>query len=209
MKRKLFTLIGLVGVSSTLLMLAYTNSAASKTRAQGSSKINLIPKQKDGSTALGMYVLPDMKGWQRQTIGSSPASSRVVKFTNEAQKTRIMMKFVLSPPPKGVAPNTAKELREAAELSERIAKDLKWNQQILESTATTYRGFPAYLTRTVKQEGGETNESKILRVADGKNTFWFFQALNGKQISAEARAKADQAWTTMTEGLKIMPEGQR
>jgi len=163
--------------------------------------------QKGETTALGNYQVPAIAGWQREATNDSRRVIRSVKYKTEVQETTVSMKFVFFRTPEGVKSPTATDLQANAKLVAAINQDMPQESKFtkLVSQATKYRGQPAYLVSTQSDDGKRISESKILKFVDGKNEGWFFQslsALKGKQISPEARKSADQAWKTMTEGLK-------
>ncbi|MDF2441658.1 MAG: hypothetical protein JWN98_2642, partial [Abditibacteriota bacterium] len=135
---------------------------------------------------------------------TTPTNSSIqsVRYNKIVDGTKIMMKFVVFPKrPDGQA-DTAQDLVASVQRVDEISKGMRKNKQVLLSQATQYQGHPAYLTRTASRKSNMLVEDQILRVADGKNTFWFFQSLAGQQISPAAREAASKAWQTMTSGLK-------
>ncbi len=146
------------------------------------------------------YQVPTLSGWQKDdsAVGNEAISART--FRQKVDGTSIMVKFVLMPPSSRA--DTAADLAKSAQDTFRLNAKMGLNEQVLLSKATSYRGHPAYLTKTLKNKNGIAVETQILRVADGKNQFWFWQSLSGQPISAEARTVAGQAWQTLTNDLQ-------
>ncbi len=161
-----------------------------------------LPIQNDGTTVVNGYQVPEVENWNRETTSPTNNFIQSVMYSTTVDETKLMMKFVLFQTPSGSPADTAEDLAKSVQQADDMSKKMNENKQTQLSQATQYRGHPAYLTRTIVHRNGIVIEAQILRVADGKNLFWFFQSLSGKQIAPAAREAASKAWQGMTSGLK-------
>lgn len=157
----------------------------------------------DSGAVLADYHLPPLAGWDGRVREDADGSIRSVTYNNRVAGTRLQMKFVLYQTPHGEVAKGLPQLRAIVEQGLQNAKKSSPTSQKVEQSETTFRTFPAIVTRTRDEKNGGVRERKILRVADGKNTFSFDQTLAGPSISPAARFKADAAWDTFFVGLKI------
>lgn len=145
-----------------------------------SANNNQLTVRSSGSTRIVGYEVPALQDWEKTATQKPNAVIQSIKFNKTVDATKIMMKFVVFPPLQNAPPDTAADLARSVQLADRISKKMGENKQALLSQTTEYRGHPAYLTRTISQKGQVMVESQILRVADGRSTFWFFQSLSGR-----------------------------
>lgn len=123
-------------------------------------------------------------------------------YRKRVSSTKIRMKFSLLAPKDG-KPDDLAALKKDAASGLAYARTKSAKLQVVEQKETTFRNFPAFLTRTQDTIRSIKRERKILRVADGKNTFLIDQTLTGSKIAEGARREADAAWETISKGLKI------
>lgn len=152
------------------------------------------------------YVVPTLTGWQPGEPSVGEVNRNTTTYTKTVGANRIKMMFKLIPTRDGEKPDDAAALNHYAGAGLAIARNTSPSLKVLEQKETTFRGFPAYLTRTQDKFRDAQRERKILRVADGKNTFVFDQTLIGDPITPAARAEADDAWNKMASELNI-PDG--
>lgn len=185
--------LAVVALGAGLLLLP-------RTRPQGTVPFVRAP---ESGAVLAGYHVPPLAGWDGRVREDADGEVRSVTYKNRVAGTRLQMKFVLYETPQGAEADGLPQLRAHVEKGLQIAKESSPTSQMLEKTETTFRRFPAIVTRTKDEKFGGVRERKILRVADGKNTFWLDQTLAGPKIDAAARREADAAWETFSRGLII------
>lgn len=160
-------------------------------------------KAPDSGAVFSSYHLPPLAGWDGRVREDDDGEVRSVTYNSRVADTRLQMKFLLYATPRGETAEGLPELRDHMEQAMAKVKESSATAQILEKNEANFRKFPAILTRTKDEKNGGVRERKVLRVADGKNTFMFDQTLSGPNISAAARSEADSAWEKFSSGLNI------
>lgn len=189
-------------LGAALLLVPLGLSACSTTGGNAqSSDGGQHPIESDGTTLINGYRVPALKDWKRETTSKTNSFIHSVTYNKSVDATEMMTKFILFQNPTGTHPDTAADIAKSVQRAEAMSKKMGEKQQILLSKATQYQGHPAYITKTLMRKGDKSIETQILRVADGKNTFWLSMSLAGKEISPAARTAATEAWKTMTDGL--------
>lgn len=190
------------------LVLAGCNSSKPTGTTTTSSSINQPVVRTDGTTRMAEYQVPTLQGWKREAAHKTNDPVQSVRFSKTVAGTKMLTEFVLLPHRQDAAPDTAADLAKSVQDTDRINKEVDpkrgERRQIVLSQARQYQGHPAYMTHELLRNRTRVTELKILRVADGRNTFWFFQSSVGAglQIPAAARAAATQAWQAMTNSFK-------
>lgn len=177
------------------------NSTRSTPASTPAAFVNQHPIQDDGTTHIAEYQVPTLAGWERETTQTTSTNIQSVKFKKAVDGTTILTKVVFFTM-ENAPLDTAASLAESVQSAERTSEKMGENRQTLRSEPTTYRGHPAYLTQQLLRKGDKVTESQILRVADGRHTFWFTQSLAGKPIAASARTVAAEAWRTVMNDFK-------
>ena len=113
------------------------------------------------------------------------------------------LKLTLIATANGEKPDDLAALKQHADSSLAEAKSHAPTLNVVEERETTFRGYPALLTRTQDEYRNAQRERKILRVADGRNTIMLDQTLTGKSIDEAARKEADTAWEKLSSQLQI------
>ncbi len=160
-------------------------------------------KAPDSGAVFSNYHLPPLAGWDGRVREDADSPVRSVTYNHRVAGSRLQMKFVLYETAQGEEAKGLTQLRAIVEQGLQNAKKSSPTSQKVEQSETTFRTFPAIVTRTRDEKNGGVRERKILRVADGKNTFSFDQTLAGPSISPIARAEADRAWQKFCDQLKI------
>lgn len=154
-------------------------------------------------TQLGAYSVPLLKGWHLQII-RGPISS--IKYTAQQQDTHLILKFVLFQPSKGIQPaRTQQQLKQEAQEADQRANSLVsllGKLQVIQSKPMRFHNLPAYLEETKRMEGKEVITTRILRFTDGYNEYWVQLIIRGVVPTKEDKKLAEEAWTTLQEGLR-------
>jgi hypothetical protein len=197
------------GLSVVLaLVSAGCNSTTPANTTSASSSNHQAVVHSDGSIHLAGYRVPTLKGWKRETPRKTTDPAQNVRFTRTVAGTKLLTEFVLMPPRPNSLPDTAADLLKSAQDIDRRNKEVDpqrgETRQTVLSQATEHQGHPAYMTHELLRNRTHVTELKMLRVADGRNTFVFFQSSAGvgRQISPPVRAVAAQAWQTLTNNAK-------
>lgn len=162
----------------------------------------------DSSTTPAGYNPPSLAGWDKDEAGTNNDDGHSITYRKKVGEAKIRMKFSLLAPVGDEKPDDLAALKRHTEEGLVEAHKISLSLKVLEQKDTTFRNFPAVLTRTHDEYRRNERERKILRVADGKNTFWIDQTLTAPKIDAAARREADVAWETFTKDLKIeVPSG--
>lgn len=157
----------------------------------------------DSSPASAGYNSPSLGGWQKDEPDAKGFDARAVTYRKTVGATKIRMKFVLISPTDGRRPDDLTALKKYGDSNLASAKAMSPTLKVLEQEETTFRTFPAYTTRTHDQTRQVERERRVLRVADGKNTFLLDQSLIGNPIDVAARTEADVAWNKISSDLQI------
>lgn len=171
-------------------------------RGRAQRTVPFVRAPESGAVLAGYHV-PPLAGWDGRIREDASGEVRSVTYKNRLAGTRLQMKFVLYETPQGATPDGLPQLRAHVEKGLQTAKEFSPTSQTLEQSETTFRRFPAIVTRTKDEKHGGVRERKILRVADGKNTFWLDQTLAGPSISPTARSEAERAWQKFSNDLQI------
>ena len=157
----------------------------------------------NSSPASAGYTPPILSDWQQDEADDKGFDEHATTFRKTVGQTRMRMKLTLIETANGEKPDDLASLKQHADSSLAEAKSHAPTLQIIEEKETTFRGFPALLTRTQDEYRNAQRERKILRVADGKNTFMLDQTLRGNPIDDAARKEADAAWEKLSSDMKI------
>ena len=155
------------------------------------------------SSGLAGYNPPSPDGWQKDEPGANNDDGHSVTFRKKVGHTKIRMKFSVIALVEGEKPDDLAALKEFSGRGLADAHKMSPGLKVLEQSETTFRTFPALLTSTHDNYRGADRERKVLRVADGKNTFMLDQTLTGKPVDAAARTEADAAWKKISSGLQL------
>jgi hypothetical protein len=149
------------------------------------------------------YVTPSLTGWQKDEPDAKGFDARADTYRKRVGATSIRMKFDLIPPSEGEKPDDLVALKKYGDSNLASARAKAPTLKVLEQKETTFRTFPAYLTRTHNKTRRAEIERKVLRVADGKNTFLIDQSLIGNPVDPSARTEANAAWNKFSTELQI------
>lgn len=155
------------------------------------------------SSGLASYAPPTLDGWEKDEPGANNDDGHSVTYRKKVGHTKIRMKFTVLAPAEGEKPDDLAALKEFSGRGLADAHKMSPGMQVIEQSETTFRTFPALLTRTHDKYRGADRERKVLRVADGKNTFLFDQTLTGKPVDPAAQTEADAAWSKISSGLQL------
>lgn len=160
----------------------------------------------------GKYTIPKLSGWQQESYTGD--FQKTITQSTYINGTHISIEFLCFVNTANVKPSTSvqelsTEVKSEEQSISEVSADLHFTSQTLVSTPSQYRNWPAYLTVRRKMQRGKISEAKILRFTDGQNVYWFQYTVGGKTIDPQAKSTADQAWTTLTNGLSSAPDTSR
>ena len=153
------------------------------------------------------YIAPTLSGWDKDEPGANGEQGDATTYRKKVGTTKLRMKFSLLAPRNGENPDDLASLKQHADANLADAQKTSPSLKVLEEKETSFRGFPALLTHTQDKYRNANRERKILRVADGKNTFLIDQTLTGHDIDDAARKEAEDAWNKVSSELQIKPNG--
>ncbi len=154
------------------------------------------------------YNVPALEGWQKdEPKADEPKTderdSDSIVYRKKVNNTKIRMMFIVNTPKSGAKPDDLTTLKQSVNDGLELARIVSPTIQVVEQKATSFRKFPAMLSTTRDKSVKDERERKILRVADGKNTFLIDQTLTGNPIDEAARKEADAAWEEISSQLQI------
>lgn len=154
------------------------------------------------------YNVPALEGWQKDEPKADESktdewNSNSIVYRKKVNNTKIRMMFIVNKPESGAKPDDLAMLKQSVNDSLELARIVSPTIQVVEQKATTFGKFPAMLSITRDKSVKDERERKILRVADGKNTFLIDQTLTGNPIDQAARTEADAAWEKISSQLQV------
>lgn len=148
------------------------------------------------------YILPDLAGWQKDAQTKQKKKSVSVAFRKVVDGTKLQLRLAVSLPGNDNSQDAA-SLRAHREAELVFEKRADPTFRVLQQKETTFRGLPAYLTRTSDKHHGADRERQTLYVADSQHAFSIKQTLTGNPIASLAHTEAGTAWHKFTIELQI------
>lgn len=150
------------------------------------------------------YSVPALKGWQSYSYLKKGSTTNSVIFRRVIGSERSTINFTLFSDVPNSKSDGIVELRESVKSGLAIQGQFEPSLKVLNKQEKTFRGFPAIETKAqILNKDGTTEESRVLRVVDGKHTFWLSRSVRGNPLSAEATQQVDKAFDELSKGLKI------
>ena len=151
------------------------------------------------------YKIPVVVGWENKH--PAEPGGRYTTFERKFGKTTVSIDFAVDFTPVGKQPRQLADLKQKMSDSLSSTASKKTPRQNVSVKQVSFREHPALLTNyQYGTTGRATSDSKILYVADGKNTFLlsqFIRCPKGETIEPQARVEADKAWQTIYDSLQI------
>lgn len=151
--------------------------------------------------------VPSFPGWQATQYLKPNGYVDSLTLRKTVGSNRLQVRFAVSNSNLDIPnkkPDGIKELRDNAKLSNDLLSQADPTRKVLEQKETTFRGFPAIETKTQSRNRDKTiSQTRDLRVADGKRTFWISRSVSGNPISPDALQQADNAFDQLSKGLKF------
>ena len=188
---------GVAPKAANLETAANTGSTPDASRP-GVSSVSNTPVSLQG------YVVPAVPGWEGESFVRPGSVTGSVFYRKEVEGNKAKVGLIVYFTSSGQNTPTLKSLKNMTRADLKSQKRNNPPVTLLESSETSYRGFPAVLQRTkLTPKKGGSAQLKNLRIADGKNTLIFTLSLQGDKISTEAQKEAEAVWQTLIEGLTI------
>ncbi len=156
--------------------------------------------------AIQDFQVPVLAGWEKK--GTENES---VRFHKTVQGTKIILSLMCDRASVGSRlPTTVADLqthaqRDKAMMAGRRSRFNIQVQVLVAEQPIQFHNMPAIFGQETASSKRGVTQNKHLRFTNGKNLYLLDQSVSsepGTSPSPEAQAEADQAWKTLTEGLK-------